>query len=72
MSALPNQISIEAEHEREARLELIAALEALQPQSQLGAELRSLRLQMLRAGQHLATLDEINQELGREENTNLH
>lgn len=71
MGALPNQISVEAEHEREARMELIAALEALQPQSQLGAELRSLRLQMLRGGQHLATLDEINRELGREENTNL-
>jgi len=71
MGALPNQVSFEAAEDQAARMELIAALEALQPQSQLGAELRSLRLQMLRGGQHLATLDEINQELGREENTNL-
>lgn len=50
----------------EERAELIAMLEKMEPQTELGARLISLRLQMLREGQRLRSLDEINGDLGRE------
>lgn len=50
----------------EERAELIAMLEKMEPQTELGAKLISLRLQMLRDGQRLRSLDEINRDLGRE------
>lgn len=55
------------EEQEQARAELIATLEQMQqePGSELGAELIALRLQMLREGQRLRSLDEINRELGR-------
>lgn len=55
------------EEQEQERAELIATLEQMQtgPGSELGAELIALRLQMLRAGQRLRSLDEINRELGR-------
>jgi len=72
MTALPYHLSLNYDDDSEARAELIAALEAMQPQTNLGAELISLRLQMLHQGQPLLTLDEINRELGREENADVH
>jgi hypothetical protein len=71
MMALPNRLPVNCD-DSEAREELIAALETMQPQTALGSELLSLRLQMLRQGQRLLTLDEINRELGREEDTDVH
>ena len=61
----------EADEQAEERDELIAQLEAVKPQTKLGAELLSLRLKMLREGQRLRTLEEINSELGREEYVDL-
>jgi len=53
--------------EEEERAELIEILESMEPQTELGATLRTLRLQMLREGQRLRSLDEINRDLGRED-----
>ena len=55
------------EEQEQARAELIATLEQMQkePGSELGSELIALRLQMLREGQQLRSLDEINRYLGR-------
>ncbi len=72
MAAEPNHLSLNYDGGNEARAELITALEAMPPQTELGAELFSLRLQMLRQGQRLLTLDEINRELGREEDADVH
>ena len=56
------------EEQEQERAELIATLEQMQkePGSELGARLISLRIQMLREGQQLRSLDEINRELGRD------
>ena len=70
--ALPHHLALNYDDDSEARAELITALEAMQPQTKLGAELISLRLQMLRQGPPLLTLDEINRELGREEDADVH
>ncbi|MGH9842899.1 MAG: type II toxin-antitoxin system HicB family antitoxin [Blastocatellia bacterium] len=53
--------------EEEERAQLIEVLENMKPQTELGATLRTLRLQMLREGQRLRSLDEINRDLGRED-----
>lgn len=55
------------EEQQQERAELIATLEQMQqePGSELGAELIALRLQMLREGQQLRSLAEINRYLGR-------
>ena len=54
------------------RRELISELERLPAQTTLGSQLIALRLKMLREGQRLATVDEINLELGRNRNENLY
>jgi hypothetical protein len=72
MTALPHHFPLNYDDDSEARAELIADLEAMQPQTKLGADLISLRLQLLRQGQPLLTLDEINRELGREEDADVH
>ncbi len=54
------------------RQELISVLERTSAQTRLGSQLLALRLQMLKNGQRLATIDEINLELGRDRNENLY
>ncbi len=61
------QSMTDPDDDREEQAEMIAAIEQMEPQTELAAELFSLRLLMLRAGQDLRTLDDINQELGRDE-----
>jgi hypothetical protein len=51
--------------EEEERAELIKLLEQMEPRTELAAKLISIRLQMLREGQRLRSLDEINRDLGR-------
>ena len=63
MAALPNQLVIN--DDAEARVALIEDLEAMKPQANLGSALVELRLKVLRAGQRLFSLDEINQESWR-------
>lgn len=70
--AYPNQALTDIDEDQKARTVLIAELESMQPQTALGERLLSLRLQMLRAGQTLRSLDEINQELGREGYADVH
>jgi hypothetical protein len=70
--AYPNRALTDIDEEQEARTALIAELESMQSQTALGERLLSLRLQMLRAGQTLRSLDEINQELGREDYADVH
>lgn len=70
--AYPNPVLTDADEDQEARATLVAELETMQPQTILGERLLSLRLQMLRAGQSLRSLDEINQELGREDYADVH
>jgi predicted RNase H-like HicB family nuclease len=53
--------------EEEERAELIKLLEQMEPRTELAAKLISLRLQMLREGQRLRSLDEINRDLGRDD-----
>ena len=60
------QCVVIADDQAEERAELIATLEKMAPRTELGARLISRRLQMLREGQRLRSLDEINRELGRE------
>lgn len=60
-----------ADDQAEERAEFIAMLEKLEPQTELDAKLISLRLQMLRAGQRLRSMDEINRDLGRDEYADL-
>lgn len=55
-----------ADDQAEERAEFIAMLEKLEPQTELDAKLISLRLQMLREGQRLRSMDEINRDLGRD------
>ncbi len=62
----PPQSGVVEDDQARERAELIATLEQMTPQTDLGAKLISLRLQMLREGQRLRSLDEINRELGRE------
>jgi predicted RNase H-like HicB family nuclease len=57
--------SIEDIDQERERAELIEALEQMEPETELAAQLISLRLQMLREGQRLRSLDEINRDLGR-------
>ena len=57
--------STEDVDQEKERAELIEALEQMEPQTELAAQLISLRLQMLREGQRLRSLDEINRDLGR-------
>ncbi len=52
--------------EEEERAQLIGWLEQVEPKTELAATLRDLRLQMLREGQKLRSLDEINRDLGRD------
>jgi hypothetical protein len=56
------------------RAELIATLEEMlrQPGSELGRRLIRRRLQMLRGGQQLYSLDEINRSLGRGDGEDAH
>jgi hypothetical protein len=54
------------------RQELISVLERTSAQTRLGSQLLALRLQMLKNGQRLATIDEINLALGRDRNENLY
>lgn len=70
--AHPNRVLTDMDEDQQARATLIAELEAMQPQTALGERLLSLRLQMLRAGQALRSLDEINQELGRDDYADVH
>ena len=63
--------SLNLNHEAE-RAELISVLEEIPAQTKLGLQLISLRLKMLKEGQRLATIDEINLELGRDRNENFH
>ena len=51
--------------EQAEREQLIAALEATTPATKLGRRLKTLRLKMLREGQKLRSIDEINRSLGR-------
>ena len=69
MSALPNTLVAEFDDDAAERANLIATLEQMQPQTKLSEMLIKLRLQMLRSGQHLFTLDEINRDLGREKDS---
>lgn len=64
-----DNLSLNQEAERQ---ELISVLERTPPQTPLGAQLLSLRLKMLKDGQRLSTIDEINLELGRDRNENLY
>jgi hypothetical protein len=50
---------------------LIVALEATTPATKLGRRLKTLRLKMLREGQKLRSLDEINRSLGRASDADL-
>jgi predicted RNase H-like HicB family nuclease len=52
--------------EEEERAQLIEWLEQVEPKTELAVVLRGLRLQMLREGQKLRSLDEINRDLGRD------
>ena len=61
-----------ADEQEQERKQLIRELEQVQPQTELGAKLISLRLQMLREGRHLRSLDEINRDLGRDEDADVH
>lgn len=70
--AYPNRVLTGIDEDQEARTMLIAELESMQPQTALGERLLSRRLQMLRDGQTLRSLDEINQELGREDYADVH
>ena len=57
--------------EQAEREQLIAALEAATPATKLGRRLKTLRLKMLREGQKLRSLDEINRSLGRARDADL-
>jgi predicted RNase H-like HicB family nuclease len=70
-SVQPRQNGALEDDQAEERAELIAALEQIEPETELGARLISLRLQMLREGQRLRSMDEINRDLGREEYADL-
>lgn len=57
--------------EQAEREQLIVALEATKPATKLGRRLKTLRLKMLREGQKLRSLDEINRSLGRASDADL-
>lgn len=57
--------------EQAEREQLIVALEATTPATKLGRRLKTLRLKMLREGQKLRSLDEINRSLGRASDADL-
>lgn len=57
--------------EQAEREQLIAALEATTPATKLGKKLKTLRLKMLREGQKLRSIDEINRSLGRASDADL-
>lgn len=66
---IQDNLSLNQEAERQ---ELISVLERTPAQTPLGAQLLSLRLKMLKEGQQLAAIDEINLELGRDRNEDLY
>jgi hypothetical protein len=57
--------------EQAEREQLIAALEVTTPATKLGEKLKTLRLKMLREGQKLLSLDEINRSLGKTSDAHL-
>lgn len=67
-NAQPSSSNLAEEAERE---QLIVALEATKPATPLGKRLKSLRLKMLREGQKLRSLDEINRSLGKASDADL-